>query len=356
MTNIPALQSFCLAATFAVLVDYFLQITLFVALVTFDEMRMRSGRYDILPCFKRKGIIEPIGESWLQKFLSEGYLNFILTTPVKISVFIIYCGLIVVSVLGLIYIPMGLNQMVSVIQGSNIYNYFDSQIKYGEVGPPAYLVLYNVDYNNETNLNIIDQLSDQLSQLTSVKPPVYSWYKDFKKFMDKKYLAEYEKECNPELEYIKKLPKDIQIKKFLEVKIGSVCCQKNAICGEQYINDIYFNEDGIIDATRLRFQHIALTNQTVYLDSFIQTKNVVKKYSELFTLIKNRTINYIIKGEEVELEAAFPYSLFYVYYDQYTFIQGISIMNILIALIAIFIAVHLIMDIKSAFIVNFDLK
>ena len=79
MTNIPALQSFCLAATFAVLVDYFLQITVFVALVTFDEMRIKSGRYDLLPCIKSKGIIEHPGDSWLQKFLSEGFLNFILS-------------------------------------------------------------------------------------------------------------------------------------------------------------------------------------------------------------------------------------------------------------------------------------
>ena len=351
MTNIPALQSFCLAATFAVLVDYFLQITVFVALVTFDEMRIKSGRYDLLPCIKSKGIIEHPGDSWLQKFLSEGFLNFILSFPMKIIILLFYIGLIVVSILGMIYIPLGLNQMVSVIQGSNIYNYFDSQNKYGEVGPPAYLVLYNVDYRNENNLLIIDELSDQLSQLTSVKPPVYSWYKDFKKFMDKNYLAEYEKECNPELDFLLTLPKDMQIKKFLEVKINSVCCQKNAICGEQYINDINFNEEGIIDATRLRFQHIALANQSVYIESFVQTKKVVQKFSENFTLRNNSTNKYLIDGDEVELETAFPYSLFYVYYDQYTFIQGISIMNVLIALMVIFIAVQLIMNIKSAFIV-----
>ena len=95
-----------------------------------------------------------------------------------------------------------------------------------------------------------------------------------------------------------------------------------------------------------------MANQSVYIDSFVQTKKVVKKYSEKFTLMKNTTNKYLIKGNEVELEAAFLYSLFYVYYDQYTFIMGISIMNVLIALMAIFVAVQLIMNIKSAFIVN----
>jgi Niemann-Pick C1 protein len=351
MTNIPALQSFCLAATFAVLVDYFLQITVFVALLTFDEKRVISKRYDILPCFQTTDKLPELKSSWLKKFLGNTYLEFITTTPAKIVILVIYIGMIVCSILGLIYIPLGLNQMVSVIQGNNLYNYFDNQIKYGEVGPPAYLVLYNVDYNNQTNLDLIDKLSDELSQLNSVKPPVYSWYKDFKKFTDKDYLDQYLNECNPQIDYVKSLPVDIQIKKFLEIKISSVCCQKNALCGEQYITDINFNEEGIIDATRLRFQHIALSNQSVYINSFVQTKTVIQKYSQQFTLRPNTTTLYSLKGKDVNIEPAFPYSLFYVYYDQYTFIQGISMMNVLIALMAIFLAVQLIMNVKSAFIV-----
>jgi Niemann-Pick C1 protein len=352
MTNIPALQSFCLAATFAVLVDYFLQMTVFVAFVTFDEMRIRDKRYDILPCIKAAEVTPPEKESWLTKFLSGSYFDFISLFPMKVIIILIYIGLIVCSIFGLKYIPLGLNQMVSVIQGNNLYNYFDLQYKYGEVGPPAYLVLYNIDYNNQTNLQIIDDLSDQLSQLTSVKPPVYSWYKDFKKFMDRNYLDTYEKVCNPELDYIKTLPMDMQIKKFLEVKIDSDCCTKNALCGEQYVYDINFNEEGIIDATRLRFQHVALSNQSVYIDSFIQTRKVVKRFSDKFALMKNTSNKHKINSKEVEIEAAFPYSLFYVYYDQYTFIQGISLMNVIIALLAIFTAVQLIMNVKSAFIVT----
>ena len=243
MTNIPALQSFCLAATFAVLVDYFLQITIFIALLTFDEIRISSKRYDILPCFKTNGEIIAPDSSWLERFLGNQYFEFITSTPIKIASIIIYIGLLICSILGLIFIPLGLDQMVSVIQGNNLYNYFDNQYKYGEVGPPAYLVLNNINYNNETNLKLIDQLSDELSQLNSVKPPVYSWYKDFKKFMDRDYLDQYEKECNPELDYLKTLPKDMQIKKFLEIKISSVCCKKNALCGEQNINCRLYNSD-----------------------------------------------------------------------------------------------------------------
>ena len=324
---------------------------MFVAFVTLDELRIQNKRYDILPCFTTTDEIQKTKSSWFQKFLCETYYEFIMKFPVKIVIMVVYLGLIIVSILGLVYLPLGLNQMVSVIQDSNLYNYFDSQNKFGDVGPPAYLVLYNIDYNNDTNLKIIDDLSDQLSQLNSVKPPVYSWYKDFKKFMDVKYLDNYKQICNPDLEYISTLPKDIQIRKFLDVKINSDCCKKNGICGEQYVYDINFNDEGIIDATRLRFQHIALVNQSVFVDAFVQTKSIVNKFSNKFILMKNKTTKYMIKNKEVDLEAAYPYSLFYVYYDQYTFIQGISIMNVLVALCAIFVAVQLIMNIKSAFIV-----
>jgi len=62
--------------------------------------------------------------------------------------------------------------------------------------------------------------------------------------------------------------------------------------------------------------------------------------------------HYTYQGETFDVEKAYPYSLFYVYYDQYSFIQGVTIENILIALAIIFLAVQVIMNIRSAFTVT----
>jgi len=69
-------------------------------------------------------------------------------------------------------------------------------------------------------------------------------------------------------------------------------------------------------------------------------------------LIPGKTNEFIQNGQKINIDIAYPYALFYVYYDQYLVIQGVLIMNIMIALIVIFVSVQIIMNIKSAFIIT----
>lgn len=48
---------------------------------------------------------------------------------------------------------------------------------------------------------------------------------------------------------------------------------------------------------------------------------------------------------------AFPYSLFYVYYDQYSYIRSVAIENLLLALAVVFLTVTLIQQIKIALVI-----
>lgn len=349
LTKIPALQSFCLAAAFAVLIDYFLQITLFLAIVTLDEIRVRECRYDIIPFIKFEREIRDYNKkSCFSEFLSNSYINFILKKPVKITVLFIYLAFFVLSIIGCLNFPLGLDQNTTVTQNSDLYKYFHTQADFVDVGPPAYLVFYNIDYNNEQNMEVLENLMDNVAILSSVEAPIFSWYKDFKKFMNK---GQWQTECNPNINYLEKLPLEIQVKEFLKVKINSKCCQEFAVCGETYKDDIFFGENGLIEASRFRFSHKPLTNQTVYVDSIIQTKSVLAQYAKNFTYYDHKEKAFEFDGNKVHIASAFPYSLFYVYYDQYLFIRGIFFENILIALASIFLAVQIIMNIKSALLV-----
>lgn len=354
LTKIPALQSFCLAAAFAVLIDYVLQITLFLAIVTLDEKRTRECRYDIVTCIKfDKEIRDPNSQKCFSEFLSNKYIDFILKKPVKIFVLVFYCILFVISIIGSMNFTLGLDQNTTVTQNSSLYKYFHTQADYGDIGPPAYLVFYNIDYLNQDNIKLLESLSDNIAILSSVEAPIFSWIKDFNKFMNKR--GEWQVECNPNINYLEKLPLEIQVKEFLKVKIDSKCCTEFAVCGEQYRDDIVFNENGVIEASRFRFFHKPLTVQKVYVDSIIQTKTVLSEYAKNFTKINSSANPFEINGEKIEVASAFPYSLFYVYYDQYLSIRGIFLENIMIALAAIFLAVQLIMNIKSALLVNFNI-
>lgn len=50
LTPMPAVRIFSLYAAMAVLIDFLLQISLFVSLLTFDAIRQYSGRPDICCC------------------------------------------------------------------------------------------------------------------------------------------------------------------------------------------------------------------------------------------------------------------------------------------------------------------
>ena len=52
MTDIPALQSFCLVAAVAILFDFIFQVTTFVAMLSIDNNRIKFLRYDLLFCIK----------------------------------------------------------------------------------------------------------------------------------------------------------------------------------------------------------------------------------------------------------------------------------------------------------------
>lgn len=79
---------------------------------------------------------------------------------------------------------VGLNQNVSFVEDSDIYNFFEVLFDYGAAGPPGYLVFNNIDYTKQENLDALAQIQVELSQLNStVISPVYSWVQPFTQFI-----------------------------------------------------------------------------------------------------------------------------------------------------------------------------
>lgn len=53
----------------------------------------------------------------------------------------------------------GLNQNVSLVSGSALYDYFETLYQYGDAGPPAYVVFNNVNYTDSENIKTISDLN-----------------------------------------------------------------------------------------------------------------------------------------------------------------------------------------------------
>ncbi|KAL4477676.1 hypothetical protein ABPG74_002826 [Tetrahymena malaccensis] len=328
-TNIPALTTFCIQAAIAVFFDYIFQITAFVAILAWDEERKLKGICDVFVCIRTEPS-EP-REDLVKKCISKFYIPVLKNKIFHMFNFLIFAGLVTISIIGLLNLNIGLNQQVSLITGSDLNNYFDSYNKYIEIGPLAYLVLENVDYRSNTDVNYINRISNALSLLnTTVQPPVYSWIATFNQFANPKQM--WAIDCNTR--DIDQYPFEVQVQKFMNVKISSVCCQKYGICGEQFNKDIIFNTDGTIKTSRLRFQHRPVITSKDFIDTFEQTRQAVDKASQ-FTGDKK----------------AFSYSLIYAYYDQYTQIRAIAVQNFLLAVGAVYLAINLLKNGMTAIIV-----
>ena len=145
LTDVPALYSFCLTAGVSVVADFVLQITLFIAALTLDGKRIQSQRADILFCIKVEKTKKPRKE-WIRTLFERFFVPFLFYPWTQVIVFGISVCLIAIGACSCVKIQLGLNQNVSLVEGSDTFNFFEVQFDYGAAGPPGYLVFKNVNY------------------------------------------------------------------------------------------------------------------------------------------------------------------------------------------------------------------
>ena len=355
LINIPILQSFCLCGIFSILINYILQITIFIPCISLDDIRIENRKYDLLPCITINENIyveHSIGKINLQKFISEGYYNLLVETKCKIILIILYLIITLLSIFSIYLYEFGLDQKILVTKNSDLFNYLDTQKKYSDIGPPAFIILYNVNYSNFNNIELINQMNDDLSSLSIIKHPIYFWYKDFILFMNNSKIVE---KCNLNKNELLKQSFSNQVIEFLKIKIDSNCCIEEGICGEIYKNDIIFDEENNIEVSRIRFFHTPLNTNSLLVNSIIQINYLIDKYKDKFELIlgKQKENNFKINNQNKTINTIFIFSPFYIYNDNYLFIKGISFQNILISISLIFISVQFTINIKASLIIIF---
>lgn len=182
--------------------------------------------------------------------------------------------------------------------------------------------------------------------------------------------------------------------------MASQCCQKYGICGEQYSLDIVFNDEGKVETTRFRFMHKPLKSQADYIAGLVETRKATDIFATRLTQLKDESIKTDpepkvgvsgksgakaewkesqktfggmlkrglksllggppaeeayhttnVEAEKKKSPVVFCYSLFYVYYDQYTYITGVLAQDVMLGLVFIFVAIQILSSIQiSAFI------
>ena len=152
LTDVPALRNFCLVAGCGVICDFLLQMTIFVGFLAIDNARVEANRGDLFCCFVKFEKKHKRRRECFRHLFNEYYVPTLFTWISKVIVLSMTVCLIIIGFMSCSKLKLGLNQNVSLVENSDIYDYFETLYDYGDAGPPAYLVFKDVDYENPANL------------------------------------------------------------------------------------------------------------------------------------------------------------------------------------------------------------
>ncbi|RLM75678.1 hypothetical protein C2845_PM15G17730 [Panicum miliaceum] len=351
----PATRVFSMFAALAVFMDFLLQVTAFVALIVFDFRRAQDGRIDCVPCARI--VSSPAtgdgGDGQrlhlLARYMRDIHGPILSYRAVKFVVIAVFVGLAFASI-----------------------DYFDDLAKYMKVGPPLYFVVKNFNCSsasvhtnqicsiNQCNSNsLLNEIARQsLSPETSyIAKPAASWLDDFliwmspeafgccRKFVNGSYCPPDDQPpccqldqdsgtcsasgtcnncttCFLHSELDNGRPSTTQFKDklpwFLDA-LPSSDCSKGGKGAYSTSLDLSGYESGIIQASAFRTYHTPLNKQTDYVNSMRAARDFSSKMSE---------------GLQMEI---FPYSVFYIFFEQYLGVWKTAIMNICVCLGTVFV-------------------
>lgn len=194
LSDMPAVKAFALYAGMALIIDFLLQITCFVSLLSLDTVRQAENRYDIL-CFirgKRDDAMR-VMEGALYKFFKFIYVPFLMQKTVRTIVMVVFFGWFCSSIAIAPHTDVGLDQELSMPEDSYVLKYFQFIKKYLSIGPPVYFIVSGLNYSSTKHQNLIcggqycndDSLSTQLfiasknPNYSYIARPASSWLDDY---------------------------------------------------------------------------------------------------------------------------------------------------------------------------------
>lgn len=352
-TGISALMIFCSIAAISLILNYILQMTFFFCCLSIDVHRMENFRIDVLCCvpgcsnlskipdlrqsFYESGEPTPgilrsiLTGDFILRFFKNYLAPIVLSIPNLIISSILFLGFLGISGYGIAQLDLGLDQTRVLPLDSYLQPYFENLYKYGRTGSLGYMLMKDVDYENETQQLLIDSLQNDLAGNKYILQPVNNWLHTFLQYMD---LSDDISICP-----VKEGKSFYQlVDEFMQIPVEDPCCTGYSICGEQFATDVIIKRDnesnpiGIV-SSRLNFQHSPLVTQ----DDFIMAVRSMQAYKDTY----NKLLGF---------DGFIPYGMFYVYFGQYDTVRGLILQSFFFAALTIFVCSLLITDITTAII------
>lgn len=345
--GMPAVRNFAIYAAGAVFVNALLQVTFFVSILTLNQARVEDSRMDCLPCITIKAarvhlngsngnnmgnrLYEAPEEGFLQRFIIRHYAPTLLGKKVKVVVVAVFLGVFTAGVALIPEIKLGLDQRVAIPDDSYLIPYFNDLYDYFDSGPPVYFVTKELNVTKRKHqqeicarftsceqlslTNILEQ-ERKRTEVSYISSPAASWIDDFFLWLNPEFeeccvekgAACFEKRDPAWNITLTGMPEGDEfvhyLKKFLAAPTSDDCpLGGQASYGSAVVVD---EVKDTIPASHFRTMHSPLRSQDDFINAYTSARRIASDFSEK-------------SGVEV-----FPYSVFYVFFDQYTTIVGLT--------------------------------
>lgn len=194
LSDMPAVRAFAMYAGMSLLINFILQMTLFVSVFSLDVTREEDNRFDVCCCIRRSKVEKESDTRFLHKVFETTYAPFLMRPWVRAVVIVLFIFWLCASVAMVPHIEIGLEEELSMPDDSYVLKYFEYLEKFGCVGAPVYFVLkhgYNFsNYEmqnkicshlgcNKDALLIQLKLASQIPNRTFIAVPSSAWIDDY---------------------------------------------------------------------------------------------------------------------------------------------------------------------------------
>ncbi|XP_053510806.1 NPC1-like intracellular cholesterol transporter 1 isoform X2 [Artibeus jamaicensis] len=343
LTPMPAVQTFALTSGLAVILDFLLQMSAFVALVALDARRQETSRLDGCCCIRAKTPPPPYpNEGLLLRFFQKVYAPFLLHQVTRVVVLLLSLALFGACLYFMCHISVGLDQELALPKDSYLLDYFLFLNRYFEVGAPVYFVTtggYN--FSSKAGMNAICsssgcdsysltqkiQYAAEFPEQSYLAIPASSWVDDFIDWLTPSsccrlyafgpHKDEFCPSTVTSLACIKNCisftlgtvrPSVEQFNKYLPwflSDLPNIKCPKGGLAA--YNTSVDLGPDGQILASRFMAYHKPLKNSQDYTEALRAAR----------ALAANITADLRkVPGTDPAFEV-FPYTITNVFYEQY---------------------------------------
>ena len=343
--GMPAVRNFAVYAAGAVFINAVLQVTMFVSVLTLNQRRVEDHRADCFPCIQIKSAGVQLGsgngngftrsyegsdEGTLQQFIRKTYAPTLLGRKMKVTIVVVFLGIFAAGIALMPEVSLGLDQRVAIPDDSYLIPYFNDLYDYFETGPPVYFVtreLNATERQHQVQLcsrfttceqqsltNVLEQ-ERKRPNISYIANSAASWIDDYLRWLDPSLSCCIEdgEACfatrDPEWNItLYGMPEGEEFIHYLQKWVASPTDQQCALGGQAGYGDaiVIDAKRNTIPASHFRASHTPLRSQEDFIAAYASARRISDGLSEK-------------SGLEV-----FPYSVFYIFFDQYSTIVRLT--------------------------------